>query len=85
MQYIKGSLMQVLNSNVFNPVIYGLYGYIIFLAILITIKGITSLISSFPFNHIVPNDLLFSSTGFIIFFLIKMLESHIKVKIKSCN
>jgi len=71
MQYIKGTLMQILTSNFFNPVIYGLVGYIFFLATLITVKGIASLISSSPFfSHVVSNDLLFSSTGF------QMLESH---------
>jgi len=77
MQYIKGTLMQILTSNFFNPVIYGLVGYIFFLATLITVKGIASLISSSPFfSHVVSNDLLFSSTGFPLFFIVKMLESH---------
>lgn len=68
--------MQVLNSGVYNPIIYGLLGYIIFLTILITIKGITSLFSTFPFSPIFPDDLLFSSTGFILFFILKRLESR---------
>jgi len=74
-QYIKNPLIQLLTDYLFNPVIFGLYGYIIFLAILLVLNGISSLLSSPPFSSIVPEDLLFSSTGFILFFIIKMMEN----------
>jgi hypothetical protein len=76
MQHLKGSLIQILVSNLLSPIIYGLVGYIIFFVTLTTIKSMVSLISSFSIAAIIHDDLLFSTTGFILFFTIKMLERH---------
>ena len=74
-QYIKNPLIQLLTDYLLNPVIFGLYGYMIFLAIIFALNSIASLMSSSPFNLTILEDLFFSSTGFILFFFIKMLEN----------
>ena len=74
-QYIKNPLIQLLTDYLLNPVIFGLYGYMIFLAILFALNSIASLMSTPPFSFIDTGDFLFSSTGFILFFFIKILEN----------
>lgn len=62
-------------SFFFNPFVSGLYGFAAFFTVLIFTKGIAYLLG-FTDQYIVSSDdVLFSILGFVLVFLIKLLDN----------
>ncbi len=65
-----------LSSFFFKPFVSGLYGFAAFFMVLIFTKGLTYLLG-FTEQYIVSSDdVLFSIMGFVLVFLIKLLDSN---------
>jgi hypothetical protein len=68
-------LYYFLISFFFKPFVSGLYGFAAFFTVLIFTKGITYLLG-FTEQYIVStDDVLFSILGFVLVFLIKLLDN----------
>ena len=60
---------------VLNPIKSGLLGFLLFFVVLVITKYLGKLIGSVQNVTIDPEDVVLSSIGFIMFFLIKFLEN----------
>jgi len=63
---------------ILNPIKNGVLGFIAFLLVLIATKYLSYLIGSQPIFKIDGEDLLLSLIGFVLFFLIRVLENFQK-------
>jgi len=76
------SLFLHLVTFVFEPIKTGLYGFLAFFTVLIITKGFSFLLGITDLYSIGMEDVMFSLLGFILFFLLKLLEN---IKEKESN
>ena len=76
------SLFLQLVTFVFEPIKTGFYGFSAFFIVLIITKGFSFLLGITELYSIGMEDVMFSLLGFILFFLLKLLEN---IKEKKSN
>ena len=69
------SLFLLLAIYVFEPIRTGLYGFSAFFTVLVITKGFSFLLGITDSYSIGMEDVMFSLLGFILFFLLKLLEN----------
>ena len=69
-------LYYYLISFFFKPFVSGLYGFAAFFMVLIFTKGLTYLLGFMEQYIVSSDDMLFSIMGFVLVFLIKLLDSN---------
>jgi len=69
------SLFILLAAYVFEPIKIGLYGFSAFFIVLVITKGFSFLLGIADLYSIGMEDVMFSLLGFILFFLLKLLEN----------
>ena len=70
----KGLLL-ILNVFLLQPFKTGLYGFAAFFTVLIFTRGITVLFGFIDYYLVTIDDVYFSLLGFVMVFLIKLLEN----------
>lgn len=70
-----GTTKSTFNKLVLYPIRSGLFGFILFLIVLVITKFLGRLIGTAPKVTIDAEDFLLSVIGFVMFFLIKFLEN----------
>ncbi|MBU0473762.1 MAG: hypothetical protein KKF62_06320 [Bacteroidetes bacterium] len=63
------------NNYLWEPIKSGIYGFAIFITILIFIKFFSYLIGSYSYFEIEITDIQLSLIGFVLLFLIRFLEN----------
>lgn len=69
-------LYYYLISFFFKPFVSGLYGFAAFFMVLIFTKGLTYFLGFMEQYIVSSDDVLFSIMGFVLVFLIKLLDSN---------
>ena len=75
MYFVKTNFSHYLYKFIFDPFIYALYGFFIFIATDIIVKIFLILIDSREVFMIKGQDILLASLGFIAFFFIKIFRN----------
>ncbi len=74
---IEGNILYYyLISFIFKPFVSGLYGFAAFFMVLIFTKGLTYFLGFMEQYIVSSDDVLFSIMGFVLVFLIKLLDSN---------
>lgn len=77
---MRGEVKTTLNKFFLIPLKSGILGLIIFLVVLFITKSLGNLVGTVSNISIDTEDFLLASIGFIMFFLIKVLENFNKEK-----